>query len=123
MDNSNANSADKEESREEDIKKLAERIIRANKDVFILSSLLTMQMCGYDLIKDIFSRCDVFLSQGAVYPILYSLEEEGILRAEFGRGDMRTKRYVLTPEGREVAQKRVDDFIRAAEYASLLVKR
>ncbi len=80
-------------------------------------------MCGYDLIKEIFLKWDVFLSQGTVYPILYSLEENGVLRAEFGRGDMRTKIYSLTPKGREVAQKKVDDFIKAVDHLQSLIKR
>ncbi|TFH48636.1 MAG: PadR family transcriptional regulator, partial [Methanothrix sp.] len=86
-------------------------------------SLLEKQMCGYDIIKEIFSRCDVFLSQGTVYPILYTLEEEGMLHAEYSKGDMRSKKYSLTPRGREAAEKDVEDFAKALEQVSILVKR
>jgi len=88
-----------------------------------MSSLLDNQMCGYDLIKEIFTRCDVFLSQGAVYPVLYTLEEEGLLRAEYSKGNMRTKRYSLTPKGREIAEKDVEIFAKALKQVTLLLKR
>ncbi|NPV63341.1 MAG: PadR family transcriptional regulator [Methanotrichaceae archaeon] len=112
-----------DESQEDEYKKIIDRTIKINKDIFILSSLLNKQMCGYDLIKEIFQDCDVFLSQGTVYPILYSLEEEGILQAEFSKGDMRSKRYSLTPKGRELAQKRLDDFAKAILHVSSLIRR
>lgn len=110
-------------SDEEYCQKFIDRIIKANREVFILSSLLERQMCGYDLIKEIFSKCDVFLSQGTVYPILYTLEEEGLLHAEYSKGDMRSKKYSLTTRGREIAEKDVEFFSKALEQISLLVKR
>jgi PadR family transcriptional regulator PadR len=117
------NSDDLNESQEGSYKKFVDRTVKVNKDIFILSLLLDEQMCGYDLIKEIFMKSNVFLNQGAVYPILYSLEEEGILQAEFSKGDMRTKRYSLTPEGRIVAQRKLDEFANAIEYVSALIKR
>lgn len=110
-------------SDDEYCQKFIDRIIKANREVFILSSLLDRQMCGYDLIKEIFSKCDVFLSQGTVYPILYTLEEEGLLHAEYSKGDMRSKKYSLTDRGREIAEKDVEFFSKALEQISLLVKR
>jgi PadR family transcriptional regulator PadR len=114
---------DSSESQEEDYKKFVDRIVKINREIFILSILLDKRMCGYDLIKEIFLKCNVFLSQGTVYPILYSLEEEGILRAEFSKGDMRSKRYYFTTEGREIAEKKIEEFARAMDYVSALIKR
>ncbi|NMB86332.1 MAG: Transcriptional regulator PadR-like family protein [Methanosaeta sp. PtaB.Bin018] len=100
-----------------------DKIVRINRDVFILSLLQEREACGYELIKKIFLKWDVLLSQGTVYPVLYSFEDEGTLRAEYGRGDMRTKIYSLTPVGRKVAQKKVEDFIKAMEYIHYRMKR
>lgn len=108
---------------DENCKKIIERIVRSNRDVFIMHSLLDKPMCGYDLIKDIFSRCDVFLSQGTVYPILYSLEEEGFLQAEYSKGDMRSKMYSLTPRGKEIAQNDIENFNKAIKILSELIMR
>jgi DNA-binding PadR family transcriptional regulator len=79
-------------------------------------------MCGYDVIKEIFLRCNVFLSQGNVYPVLYSLEEEGILRAEFTKGNMRSKLYFVTPEKKETVQNKIDLFAKAMESMLFFVK-
>lgn len=111
------------EFQEENCKKFIDRIIKSNREVFIMSSLVEKQMCGYDLIKEIFSRCDVFLSQGTVYPVLYTLEGEGLLHAEYSKGDMRSKKYSLTPKGRKIAEKELDDFSKALEQVSLLLSR
>ena len=118
-----ANTHDLNESEEDSCKKFVDRIIKTNREIFILYYLLDRQMCGYDLIKEIFLKCNVFLSQGTVYPILYTLEEEGILRAEYSKGDMRSKKYSLTSKGREIAQKDMKEFIKAMEQISALIQR
>ncbi len=123
MKTSVENVADLLELSEDNCKKFVDRIIKTNREVFMMSSLLDKQMCGYDLIKEIFSRCDVFLSQGTVYPVLYTLEGEGMLLAEYSKGDMRSKKYSLTLSGRKVAEKDVEDFAKALEQVSLLLKR
>jgi len=123
MNTSVENVPDLCESQEDCCKKFVDRIIKTNREIFIMLSLLEKQMCGYDIIKEIFSRCDVFLSQGTVYPILYTLEEEGMLHAEYSKGDMRSKKYSLTPRGREAAEKDVEDFAKALEQVSFVVKR
>lgn len=123
MKTSVENVADLCEFQEDNCKKFVDKIIKANREIFMMSFLLKKQMCGYDLIKDIFSKCDVFLSQGTVYPVLYTLEGEGLLHAEYSKGDMRSKKYSLTLNGREIAEKDVEDFVKALEQVSLLLKR
>ncbi len=107
---------------EEEYKKNVERIVKANREILVLSTLMNRSICGYDLIKEILIKSNVFLSQGSVYPILYSLEEEGILFAEFSKGDMRAKKYSFTPEGRIIAQRKLAEFVRAMEDTLELVK-
>ena len=123
MKTSDENVPDLCEFKEDNCKKFVDKIIKANRGVFMMCSLLEKQMSGYDIIKEIFSRCDVFLSQGTVYPILYTLEEEGLLHAEYKKGDMRSKEYSLTPRGREIAEKDVEDFAKSLEQISFLLKR
>ncbi len=93
----------------------AEDIVKNHLEVIILSMLIEKSMCGYDLIKEIVSRYNVLISQGTVYPLLYSLKEEGILQVESMKGDMKTKRYSVAPEGRRSIEKKIDEFIRAEE--------
>lgn len=103
--------------------KFVERIVKANNDIFILNSLIDKPMCGYDVIREIFTKWHVFLSQGQVYPILYTLEEEGIIRAEFARGNMRSKLYFITDERREDVQRRIETFVKAMSAVLFSVDR
>ncbi len=123
MKRSFENQPDMNESQEDDYKRFVDRIIKNNREIFILTILLEKQMCGYDLIKEIFLKFNVFLSMGNVYPTLYSLEEDEILRAEFSRGNMRSKNYSLTPRGREIALKNIEEFVRAMDHISAHIKR
>lgn len=91
-------------------------IVKRHLEIIVLSLLCGRSMCGYDLVKEIFAKYGVLLSQGAVYSCLYSLKEEGIIHAEFMKGNMRTKMYFVSEEGRQIIEKRLDEFIKAEEY-------
>lgn len=92
------------------------RLIKSNLDILILRALKDRPMCGYDLIKTIFQKYNIFLSQGAVYPLLYKLKDQGILQAEFDQGNMRSKIYSIKADSEEIVNDRLNEFIRAAEY-------
>ena len=104
-------------------KEFMPQIIKAGKDMLILSMISKRPMSGYDLIKKIFTETSVLLSQGTVYPALYSMAEEGILQAEYSKSDMRSKKYSLTPIGEEIAQKNIEEFVKAMDHAASLVQK
>lgn len=103
--------------------KVNENIIKNHLEIIVLSMLSYKPMSGYGIIKEIFARYNVFLSQGTVYPLLYSLKEDGIIQTVFTKGDMRTKRYSYTQEGKRIMEKRIDEFIEAEEYFLNSIKR
>lgn len=92
-----------------------EGFVKKNLEVIVLSMLQEEPMCGYDLIKSIVNRFGVFLSQGTVYPLLYSLRERDIIEDQL-KNDKRTKIYVPTFEGRVIIKKEVDEFVKVHEY-------
>lgn len=100
-----------------------EDIVKSQLEIIVISMLSNRKMSGYDLIKEIFARYNVFLSQGTVYPLLYSLKEEGILHAEYTKGDMRTKRYSPTQEGKQIIEKKINEFIEVEEYFLNSIKK
>jgi DNA-binding PadR family transcriptional regulator len=51
---------------------------------------------GYGIIADIHKRFDVLLSPGTLYPLLYSLEKQGLISI---KQDGRRKNYLLTEKG------------------------
>jgi DNA-binding PadR family transcriptional regulator len=91
-------------------------IVKAGKELLILSMIFKQPMSGYDIIKKIYTETTVLLDQGTVYPIIYMLEEDDIIKHEFGIGDTRTKIYRLTPKGEKIAQDRIDNFAQALNY-------
>ena len=108
---------------DDDENRYIDRIIKTNLEVFIASFLYDKQMSGYDLIKEIFLKYNVFLSQGTVYPALYSMAEEGILQAEYSKSNMRSKKYSLTPIGKEITQKNIEEFVNAMDHAASLIQK
>ena len=93
-----------------------EEIVKNHLEIIILSLLLEKSMCGYDLIKEIITKYNVMISQGTVYPLLYSLKGEGIIHMESMKGDMKTKRYSITEDSRNNVEKQIDGFIKKEEY-------
>jgi len=92
------------------------QIVKSGRELIVLSMILEHPMSGYDLIRKIFFKTSVLLSQGSVYPILYFFEEAGILQASYRKGDMRTKIYHITSQGREIAQDKIVHFVQASNY-------
>lgn len=90
--------------------------VKSNLEIIVLSLLYKKPMCGYDLIKEIFAKYNVLLSQGTVYPFLYYLKKENIVNVGYSKGDMRTKMYFCSQEGRQIIEKRINEFIEAEEY-------
>ena len=92
-----------------------EKFVSENLKDIVLSMLQEQPMCGYDLIKAIFQRHDVVVSQGRVYPLLYSLEGRGLLAMAKQEGE-RSKVYTLTDEGKRAAEREVQEFVKAQRY-------
>lgn len=100
-----------------------EGIVKNHLEIIILEMLSKEPLCGYDIIKQIFSKYNVFLSQGTVYPVLYSLKRDNILQVEFAKGNMRTKKYSVTKDGKPTIEKRLNEFITAEEYILKSIRR
>jgi DNA-binding PadR family transcriptional regulator len=71
----------------------------------ILALLTERPMHGYEMIQEITERSGQFWrpSPGSVYPTLQLLADEGLITSTEGSGGKR--RFELTDEGRETAQK------------------
>ena len=92
-----------------------EHFVKRHLETLVLSMLRQNQMCGYDVIRTIYQRYHTFLSQGTVYPLLYSLEDKGLLSV-VKSDSPRSKVYALTEEGKRVANDKINDFISAQKY-------
>jgi PadR family transcriptional regulator PadR len=59
-------------------------------------------MSGYGLVKELEHLTGQHLTSGIVYPLLYEMEQEGLIVGEWTqKGRRRTKYYAITPSGLE----------------------
>ncbi len=88
-----------------------EDIVKSHLEIILLKFLSEKPMCGLEIIKEINKKYNVLLSQGTVYSILYKLKKDGVLYAEFEKGNMRTKKYSATGEGKMTIYKKINEFV------------
>ena len=90
----------------------------------IVLNLLKEQgrMYGYEITSKVKEMTDskIIITEGALYPTLHSLEKNGELETETEFIGKRVRKYyTLTPQGKETAQERVNefaDFINTMKY-------
>lgn len=83
-----------------------ERHVKENLGDIVLSMLKQQPMCGYDVIKVIFQKHRVLVSQGRVYPLLFSLEGKGIIKGEIKK-DTRIRVYSVAEQGERVIENKL----------------
>jgi DNA-binding PadR family transcriptional regulator len=84
--------------------------MKGGATTLILSVLAEEPMHGYQLAQAIRARSDgIFdFSEGTVYPLLYGLQEKGLVKSSWvaPKGERRRKVYTLTAKGREALDRR-----------------
>jgi CheY-like chemotaxis protein len=88
-----------------------EELVKSHLEIILLKFLSEKPMCGLEIIKEIFTKYNVLMSQGTVYTTLYKLKKEGILYAEFEKGNMRTKKYSASGEGKITISRKINEFV------------
>jgi DNA-binding PadR family transcriptional regulator len=77
------------------------RFLREFMDLFIMVKMREAKSSGYDIMTHFHHRYDLLVSPGTVYSVLYSLEREGLIKAD----DMGGKRiYSLTGKGEAIVK-------------------
>ena len=81
-------------------------------------------MYGYEITQRVeeLSRGDIKLTYGALYPILYKLEADGLLKTYTEVVDNRARKYYsLTPAGRKLAKEKVSELQRFMEVIKVIL--
>ena len=73
-----------------------EHFVKSYLDLIVLSMLKEGPMHGYQLIAEIHNEFSLLLSPGTIYPLLYSLRDNGFLSSAEVK---RKKEYALTSKG------------------------
>jgi PadR family transcriptional regulator PadR len=87
-------------------------------DLLILKAVSLGPLHGYAVLSRIeqISGQRLFVEQGALYPALFRLERQGLLKTEWGKSEnnRRAKFYELTMKGRKRLREETDWWKRAA---------
>ncbi len=91
-------------------------LVRSSADLILLSVLTIRPMYGYEILVSLADRGDgqFQFKQGTLYPLLYRLEREGWISAEWETPERGKKRkvYSLTKDGRAVQKTRASEWAR-----------
>lgn len=104
---------------------LSSEFIRGTLKTIILKLLAQQkQMYGYEITQRVseLSHEEIKLTYGALYPVLYKLEADGLLVTTTEIVDNRARKYYsLTPEGKKVAKTKVSELQRFTEILSAIL--
>lgn len=85
--------------------KVERELMRGAGPAAVLKLLESGPMYGYELVEALQSRTSGVLAMGqsTLYPLLYNLEAQGLVKAEWREGDSGRQRkyYALTPQGKK----------------------
>ena len=95
------------------------QILPGTLDLLILKAVSLGPLHGYGVLLRIgqISRGALLIEQGALYPALYRLVRQGLLKANWGTSDnnRRAKFYELTTSGRKRLREEADGWNRLAD--------
>ncbi len=84
-------------------------LVQGTLDLLILRTLALQPMHGWGIAQRIrqLSRDVLQVNQGALYPALHRLEQQGWIKAQWGESEnnRRAKYYALTPDGGKYLRK------------------
>jgi PadR family transcriptional regulator, regulatory protein PadR len=104
----------------------ADELLQGTLDLLILRTLTREPMHGWAVshrIQEI-SRDALRVNQGSLYPALHRLEDEGLVKAEWGVSELgrRAKFYALTAAGRRQLARETDTWRRFADAVQLVLR-
>lgn len=101
-------------------------LVQGTLDLLILKTLLLEPMHGWGIAQRIRQRSNDVLqvNQGALYPALHRLEQNGWIRANWGESEnnRRARFYALTPAGRKYLEKEQANWQRLSNAIALVLE-
>lgn len=101
-------------------------LVQGTLDLLILKTIALESMHGWAIAQRIraISKEVLQVKQGALYPALHRLEQQGWIRAEWGESEnnRRAKYYSLTKSGRAYLRREESNWERLSAAISLVLK-
>ena len=102
-------------------------LVQGTLDLLILRTLVLQPMHGWGIAQRIrqVSKEVLQVNQGALYPALHRLEQQGWIRAKWGESDnnRRAKFYSLTAEGAKYLRQEQAQWKRLSSAIGLVLER
>ena len=103
-----------------------DELLQGTLDLLILRTLSREPMHGWAVSRRIqeISRDALRVNQGSLYPALHRLEDDGLVRAEWGVSELgrRAKFYALTAAGRKQLARETATWQRFADAVQLVLR-
>ena len=93
--------------------KISKELAKGSNATLILSVIENEDMYGYKIVKELERRSEnVFsLKEGTLYPILHSLEDNGMVESYWVDVDNRKRKYYkITRKGRRMLKEKKEEF-------------
>lgn len=89
--------------------KFTQQLKKGVLDMIVLRLISEKNTYGYELLQELEKRGEGFfdLKEGTLYPVLYRLEDSGLIQASWQMSEGRSapkKYYTITPEGKTAFQ-------------------
>lgn len=91
-----------------------EKLAKDNLEIICLALLEKGNQSGYQMLKNVANHFHCIISQGTLYPLLYSLEKEGKIMSSNGKG--RTRVYSISPKGRKEIENKKQQLISGYQH-------
>jgi len=101
-------------------KRINEKIVRSFLDVIVMTILNGTPTHGYDIIATIHKEFGTLLSPGTLYPLLHSLEDNGLIESSYDGGRII---YETTSKGKQSFESTLSAFNSAFGKMSDFVKK
>jgi len=100
---------------------LGRKYLKRFMDIVVLAMLKQPPMHGYDLIAAIHDRFHILVGPGALYPVLHSLEKEGLIAGRLS-GSRRRTVYSLTEQGNSLLDKQLRELVKVQDLYSRILQ-
>ena len=101
-------------------------VLQGTLDMLVLKALQLQPMHGWGITERIeqWSESVLQLGQGTLYPALYRLERQGLIRSEWGvtANKRRARYYALTPQARRHLNQELDGWRRMSRAINLVLE-
>lgn len=106
--------------------KISKELIKGSTTMLILNLLSTNDMYGYQMIKELEQRSDntFTLKEGTLYPILHTLESQGMIEAYWEDTESARKRkyYSITKDGHKLLIEKQDEWHTYSKAVNKVIK-